>query len=86
MVVFRMEESSWFGKAYVGSLAMAGQLTAEDLALKHRSKDQTLAEADREAGFNPDDMIRTDPAIDFSKIAAFTELHFEQGPTLDSQK
>ena len=25
MVVFRMEESSWFGKAYVGSLAMAGQ-------------------------------------------------------------
>lgn len=86
MVVFRMEESSWFGKAYVGSLAMAGQLTAEDLALKHRTKDQTLAEAVREAGFNPDDMIRTDPAIDFSKIAAFTELHIEQGPTLDSQK
>ena len=85
MVVFRMEESSWFGKAYVGSLAMAGQLVSEDLALKHRDFDQTLAEAIREAGFNPDDMIRTDPSIDFSKIAAFTELHIEQGPTLDSQ-
>lgn len=85
MVVFRMEESSWFGKAYVGSLAMAGQLTKEDLELKHRSKDQTLAQAIQEAGFNPEDMIKTTPSIDFSKIAAFTELHIEQGPTLDSQ-
>ena len=58
MVVFRMEESSWFGKAYVGSLSMAGQLTAKDLALKHRTKDQTLAEAVKDAGFNLDDMIR----------------------------
>ena len=86
MVVFRMEESSWFGKAYVGSLAMAGQLTEEDLALKHRDKDQTLAEAIREAGFDPADMVKKEPSIDFSKIAAFTELHIEQGPTLDSQE
>lgn len=56
MVVFRMEESSWFGKAYVGSLAMAGQLVAEDLALK-RDHDKTLAEAIRESGLNPNDMI-----------------------------
>lgn len=85
MVVFRMEESSWFGKAYVGSLAMAGQLVAEDLALKHRDRDETLAQAIEACGIKPDDMIRTDPSIDFSKIAAFTELHIEQGPTLDSQ-
>lgn len=50
LVVFRMEESSWFGKAYVGSLAMTGQLTEEDLALTHRDKDQTLAEAMAESG------------------------------------
>ncbi len=86
MICFRMEESSWFGKAYVGSLAMAGQLTREDLALKHRDKDQTLAQAVREAGFDPEDMVKTEPSIDFKKIAAFTELHIEQGPTLDSQK
>lgn len=85
MVVFRMEESSWFGKAYVGSLAMAGQLVAEDLALKHRDCDETLAQAIEACGIKADDMIRTDPSIDFSKIAAFTELHIEQGPTLDSQ-
>ncbi len=84
LVVFRMEESSWFGKAYVGSLAMTGQLTKEDLALKHRSEDITLADAIRKAGFSAEEMIRKDPAIDYAKIAAFTELHIEQGPTLDS--
>ncbi|MCI6531039.1 MAG: Zn-dependent hydrolase [Mesosutterella sp.] len=84
LVVFRMEESSWFGKAYVGSLAMTGQLTRADLALRHRSKDQTLADAVREAGFDPEDMIKTEPSIDLSRIAAFTELHIEQGPALDS--
>lgn len=86
LVVFRMEESSWFGKAYVGSLAMTGQLTREDLELKHRSKDQTLAQAIAEAGFDPEDCVRTDTSIDLSKIAAFTELHIEQGPRLDSGK
>ncbi|MDO4936438.1 MAG: Zn-dependent hydrolase [Sutterellaceae bacterium] len=86
LVVFRMEESSWFGKAYVGSLAMTGQLTQADLDLKHRDKDQTLAQAVEEAGFDPKDMIRTDTSIDLKRIAAFTELHIEQGPTLDSDE
>lgn len=86
LVVFRMEESSWFGKAYVGSLAMTGQLSAEDLALTHRSKDQTLAQAMQECGFDPQEILRTDPTIDLKKIAAFTELHIEQGPTLDSRE
>lgn len=86
LVVFRMEESSWFGKAYVGSLAMTGQLTCEDLALKHRTKDQTLAQAMQECGFDPEEILRDDPTIDLQKIAAFTELHIEQGPTLDSRQ
>lgn len=86
LVVFRMEESSWFGKAYVGSLAMTGQLTKEDLALTHREKNQTLSQAMQEAGFDPEEILRTDPTIDLTKIAAFTELHIEQGPTLDSRE
>lgn len=86
LVVFRMEESSWFGKAYVGSLAMTGQLTREDLALKHRTKDQTLAQAMQECDFDPEEILRDDPTIDLKKIAAFTELHIEQGPTLDSRQ
>ena len=44
VLMMRMEESSWFGKCYVGSLGMTGQLTEKDLALKHRSNGKTLAE------------------------------------------
>ena len=86
LVVFRLEESSYFGKAYVGSLAMTGQLKESDLALKHRTLDMTLADAIREAGFNPQDLVKGEPSIDLSRIGAFTELHIEQGPTLDSHK
>ncbi len=86
LVVFRMEESSWFGKAYVGSLAMAGKLTEADLALKHRTEDITLGETIRRAGFNPKEVVKPEPKFDFSRIAAFTELHIEQGPTLDAQR
>src|SRR5262249_12762537 len=41
---FRGEESAWFGKAYMGSSAMLGKLTSEDLDLRHRSETCTLAE------------------------------------------
>lgn len=83
-VVFRMEESSWFGKAYVGSLAMVGKLAPEHLQLKHRSENQTLEQAVEEAGFHAQDLVLPTPTIDLSRIAAFTELHIEQGPTLDT--
>ena len=86
LVAFRLEESSYFGKAYVGSLAMTGQLKESDLALKHRTLDKTLADAVREAGFRPEDLVKPEPSIDLSRIGAFTELHIEQGPTLDSHK
>ena len=84
LAVFRMEESSWFGKAYVGSLALTGGLKAKDLALKHRTRDETLGEAISRAGFDPARLVAGAPLIDLKKIAAFTELHIEQGPSLDS--
>ena len=84
VLMMRMEESSWFGKCYVGSLGMTGQLTEKDLALKHRSNGKTLAETIKECGFNPDDLTTGKPVVDLSKMAAFIELHIEQGPTLDS--
>ena len=84
VLMMRMEESSWFGKCYVGSLGMTGQLTEKDLALKHRSNGKTLAETIKECGFNPDDLTTGKPVVDLSKMAAFIELHIEQGPTLYS--
>src|SRR5215470_8209735 len=41
----RGEESAWFGKAYMGSSALLGKLTDEDLDPRHRSEACTLAEA-----------------------------------------
>lgn len=84
VLMMRMEESSWFGKCYVGSLGMTGQLTEQDLALKHRSTGKTLKETIKACGFNPDDLTTGVPVVDLAKMAAFIELHIEQGPTLDS--
>lgn len=86
VLMMRMEESSWFGKCYVGSLGMTGQLTEKDLALKHRTSGKTLAETITECGFNPKELITGKPVVDLKKMAAFIELHIEQGPTLDSSE
>lgn len=83
VLVTRLESGSFFGKAYVGALAMAGKITAEDLALQHRTRDITLADAIRSAGFRPEDLAEGKPLDDLSRIGAFIELHIEQGPKLD---
>lgn len=47
VLMMRCEESSFFGKAYVGSLGMLGKLKPADLALKHRTTGETLGDAMR---------------------------------------
>ncbi len=86
VAIIRCEESSFFGKAYVGSLAFTGQLTAADTALKHRSGKTTLGECMAACGYDVSAITAGKPLIDLSKIAAFLELHIEQGPTLDSSE
>jgi N-carbamoyl-L-amino-acid hydrolase len=84
VLMIRMEESSFFGKCYVGTLAMTGQLTQNDLQLRHRTLDKTLAETMREVGCDPELFTRGTPLVDLKKMGIFLELHIEQGPTLDS--
>lgn len=86
VLVMRCEESSFFGKAYVGSLAFTGQLTKAELALKHRTLDKTLGDFMRETGIDTEAVTSGKPLVDLSRIAAFVELHIEQGPTLDSSE
>ncbi len=85
VLMMRGEESSFFGKAYMGSLAMFGQLTQKDLELKHRDGTITLGESMKAVGVDLDAVTGGKPLIDVEKIAAFVELHIEQGPTLDAQ-
>lgn len=86
VLMMRGEESSFFGKAYMGSLGMLGKLTAKDLALKIRDGSCTLAEAMQSCGIDTEGVSGGKPLVDIDRIAAFVELHIEQGPTLDAQK
>ena len=78
----RGEESAWFGKAYMGSSALFGRLTPDDLASKHAVTGRPLAECMRDIGADVDRIARGEPLLDKSSIAAWIELHIEQGPVL----
>ena len=86
VLMMRGEECSFFGKAYMGSLGMLGKLTEKDLALKIRDGSCTLAQAMQSCGIDTGAVSGGKALIDTDKIAAFVELHIEQGPTLDAQK
>jgi N-carbamoyl-L-amino-acid hydrolase len=77
----RGEESSRFGKAYMGSLALFGKLTAEDLRVTDRDG-RTLGDCMREAGADVARIGKSEPLLDAKRIAAWVELHIEQGPVL----
>ena len=72
------EEGSRFNTSYIGSRAITGKLTAEDLE-EEDEKGIKVRQAMREYGFDPlnfSDAARSD-------IDAFIELHIEQGPKLE---
>jgi beta-ureidopropionase / N-carbamoyl-L-amino-acid hydrolase len=78
----RGEESARFGKAYVGSSALFGKLSAADLAVKAADSDRTLGECMREVGVDVDRVKDGQPLADPKRFAAWLELHIEQGPVL----
>ncbi len=82
VLALRGEESAWFGKAYMGSLSLIGKLTSEDLKLKARDSEQSLCEAMTELKIPVQKIERGEPLIDLSTIAAYLELHIEQGPLM----
>jgi len=82
----RGEESAWFGKAYMGSSALLGKLTDEDLDLRHRSDACTLAEAMARTGAEVERVRRGERFFDVDGAAAYLELHIEQGPVLVAGK
>lgn len=86
VLMMRCEESSFFGKAYVGSLGMMGRLTTTDLLLRHRTQDITLGQSISSCGLDANALTTGKPVIDLEKFGSFIELHIEQGPTLTSNE
>lgn len=84
--VWRGEESSSFGVVSIGSRAAFGVLPVESLQRVYHGV--TLAEAMRMAGANPDLIELGEPAIKAAErdaIAAYVELHIEQGKVLETE-
>ena len=81
----RGEESARFGKAYIGSSALFGLLTAADLTAQDTDSKFTLAQCMRAVGADVDRIEKSEPLLDPKSIAAWLELHIEQGPVLTAR-
>src|ERR1700722_6054091 len=81
----RGEESARFAKAYMGSSALFGLLTAADLATKDSDGKLTLGECMRAVGADVGRIEKGELLVDPKSIAAWLELHIEQGPVLSAR-
>ena len=81
----RGEESARFAKAYMGSSALFGLLTAADLATKDSDGKFTLGECMRVVGADVGRIEKGERLLDPKSIAAWLELHIEQGPVLTAR-
>lgn len=82
LLATRAEEAVWFPLSYPGSQAALGLLEPQALEARRSDSGRTLAEHMLEEGFDPDAVRRGVAGIDASRIAAFVEVHIEQGPRL----
>jgi N-carbamoyl-L-amino-acid hydrolase len=82
VIGLRGEESAWYGKAYLGSSALFGRLTSEDLNLLNSHDGKPLGLAMREAGADVKRIAAQEKLIRPDEIAAYLELHIEQGPVM----
>lgn len=80
VLALRGEESAWFGKCYVGSSALFGGLTTADLDRRHRDEETTLRSRMVDVGADVKRIENGERLI--SAVAAYLELHIEQGPVL----
>lgn len=85
VLAFRCEESAWFGKPYIGSSALLGQLAQLDLESYHRSGREKLIDAMARSGADVERIQNGEMLIDPGSLAAYIELHIEQGPVMISR-
>jgi allantoate deiminase len=82
VIGFADEEGVRFQSAFLGSKALTGALTREDLE-RRDAAGITPAEAIRDFGGNPDALgtARMDP----KRLLGYAEVHIEQGPVLEQK-
>ncbi len=82
VMAIRAEEAAWFPLSYPGSRAALGRLGPEEMQACRSDSGLTLFEHMRLCGFDPGQIERGVPQINPADIAAFVEVHIEQGPRL----
>ncbi len=82
VLVLRGEESAWYGKNCIGSKALFGLLSLEDLNSTHRTTGEKLSKAMDASGAKLNLIKKSKPLINSQKIEIFIEIHIEQGPIL----
>ncbi len=86
VLAIRAEEAgAWFPTSYPGSRGALGALRPEELEVRRMDSGRTLAEHMREDGFDPDFAARGERVLGPDTVAAFLELHIEQGPVLEAE-
>ena len=83
LVDFADEEGARFGRSLLGSSALSGTLEPESVVGLRDSDGTTLGEALTENGVDPARM--TAAGMRRERLAAFCELHIEQGPVLEAE-
>jgi len=83
VVIWTNEEGHHFGRGLLGSSAAAGLLDQEVLS-RRDGEGQTLADWLRRYGQNPDRLASAQ--IPPGRVAAYVELHIEQGGVLDEKR
>ena len=82
VMALRGEESAWFGVCYLGSGALFGEIAADDLERRHRTTGRTLGECMAESGAQVERIRNGERLLDPATVAAYIELHIEQGPVM----
>ena len=82
VIGFRGEESAWFGIPYLGSKALLGNITDTEMEALHRDTNKPLRDYLRNAGADIEKIVQKVPLLEIDRVAAFIELHIEQGPIM----
>jgi N-carbamoyl-L-amino-acid hydrolase len=87
VLAIRAEEAgAWFPTSYPGSHASLGRLPPSVLEVQRMDTGRTLGQHMREMGFDPDAVAAGKCLLPPASIAAYLELHIEQGPVLDAEQ
>jgi N-carbamoyl-L-amino-acid hydrolase len=81
-LALRGEESAYYGRANIGSRALFGLLTGNDLNAKRQGTGRSLREALASVGAEVDAIEQGAPLLPLGFAAAYLELHIEQGPVM----